>query len=252
MESTETLLSKTGPPGGGLILFFSLVLFLTVSLKVAGADEVFQYDLKWLGIKAGRATLSFIQAEDTIRVVSEAYSADWVSLFYRVEDRAESLVSVSEDRPPSSLHYRLKVREGRHRRDKEVIFLPEGKARYIDHLKGFEALYDVPSGVFDPLGGFFYLRQQRLRVGQPVTIKVFDSKRLWDVRVEVLRRERVKTKAGEFDTIVVKPELRSEGIFQRKGDVYIYLSDDPQHIPVMVKTKVVVGHVVAELVRIER
>ncbi len=64
----------------------------------------------------------------------------------------------------------------------------------------------------------------------------------------MLRKEKVGVPAGEFDTIVVKPLMKSEGIFSRKGEIYIWLTDDERRIPVMLKTKVKIGSVNATLV----
>jgi hypothetical protein len=71
---------------------------------------------------------------------------------------------------------------------------------------------------------------------------------MWNVEVQVLRKERLKTGLGEFNTVVIKPLMKSEGIFNRKGDMVIWLTDDDRHIPVMMKTKIVVGSIVATLV----
>jgi len=68
------------------------------------------------------------------------------------------------------------------------------------------------------------------------------------VEVQVLRREKVKTKLGEFDTVVIKPLMKSEGIFNRKGDVYIWLTDDKKRIPVKLESKVAIGSITATLV----
>jgi hypothetical protein len=49
---------------------------------------------------------------------------------------------------------------------------------------------------------------------------------------------------------VIKPLMKSEGIFYRKGDIIIWLTDDMKRIPVMVQTKVKIGHITATLVRV--
>jgi hypothetical protein len=78
---------------------------------------------------------------------------------------------------------------------------------------------------------------------------MFDSKRLWNVEVQVLRKEKIRTELGEFNTVVIKPLMKSEGIFNKKGDMYIWLTDDQKRIPVKMQTKVAVGSVIATLVR---
>jgi hypothetical protein len=208
------------------------------------------YDLTWTGIKAGTASLEILNNGDKIKIISTAQSAKWVSVFYKVDDRVESSLIKNE---PSLIgqpfNYRLKIREGRHRRDKEVIFdSNNNKAIYIDHLGKEKKEFDVPASIFDPISSFYYIRTLNLMVGAPVYVTIFDSKKIWNVEVKVLRKEKVTLLIGTFDTIVIKPLMKSEGIFNRKGDILIWLTDDKKRIPVKLETKVVIGSVVATLV----
>jgi len=47
--------------------------------------------------------------------------------------------------------------------------------------------------------------------------------------------------AGTFDCIVVEPALKFEGLFQQKGKVTIWLTDDEHRVPVLIKTQIVIG-----------
>lgn len=231
-----------------LILY---ILFLTPLLlpSPSGAEpslkpERFEFDLKWNGIRAGRAALEIIDEGDTARFVSTADSVNWVSIFYKVRDRIES--TVGPDMRPSRYH--IKLHEGRNRRNKEVLFDQKaGRADFINHLNGERKSYELPERAFDPLSAFFYLRTLKLEVGKPLFIKVFDSKKLWDVEIKVLRKERIKTVLGAVDTIVVKPLMKSEGLFYKKGDVLIWITDDGRRIPVRMKSKISIGSVVSVL-----
>jgi len=232
------------------------LLFLS-GFSVAHADplkvpEKFIYDLTWAGIKAGTASLELKKDGDRIKIVSTAQSAQWVSVFYTVDDRIESILSPNPSFSSigQPVQYRIKIREGRHRRDKEVVFdRDSNKARYRDYLKNEKKEFDVPPTVFDPISSFYYLRTLTLTVGKPVYVTIFDSKKVWNVEVQVLRRERVTLPTGTFDTIVVKPNMKSEGIFYRKGEIFIWLTDDGKHIPVQLQTKVAVGSITATLVK---
>jgi len=64
----------------------------------------------------------------------------------------------------------------------------------------------------------------------------------------VLRKEKIKTSLGTFDTIVIKPLMQSEGIIDKKGEMFIWLTDDNRLLPVKMKTKVKIGSVTATLV----
>jgi len=213
--------------------------------------EKLVYDLKWIGIRAGTASIEIVNEGDITKIISQANSLDFISLFYKVEDRIESTLSQGSSHLPigQPIRYRVKIREGKHRRDKEVIFdHKKGKALYFDYRNDEEEEFEVPSPVFDPVSGFYYFRTLELVVGEPVYITVFDNKKIWDVEVQVLRKETVTLPAGTFDTIVVKPLLKSEGIFSKKGEVHVWLTDDEKHIPVLVTLKVKIGSVTATLV----
>ena len=125
----------------------------------------------------------------------------------------------------------------------------KNRAVYIDHLNNEKKEFDLPLPVFDPLSGFYQVRTLKLAVGETVYVTVFDSKKVWNVEVQVLRKEKVTLPSGTFDTIVIKPLMKSEGIFSRKGDIFIWLTDDPKHIPVKMQTKAAVGSIIATLVR---
>ena len=234
------------------IFFFICFCFSSsVSVSAFNIPEKFVYDLTWMGIKAGTATLEILEKNGGLKIISTAQSAPWVSLFYTVDDRIVSTLFKNEAFSVigQSKSYRVKIREGRHRRDKEVVFdYGQKKATYFDYLKKREKTYDIPSVVFDPLAAFYHLRTLDLSIGKPASVKIFDSKKVWDVEVEILRRETIKLPQGSCNTIVVKPVLKSEGIFFSKGDIFIWLTDDMNHIPVKVETKVAVGYVKATLI----
>lgn len=220
----------------------------TFSFKM---PETLKYDLIWAGVKAGEAVLEIKEEGDDIRITSTSESAKWVSIFYTVRDRIESRVSKNSSGQVigQPVNYRLSLREGRHRKNKEVRFdHAKSKAMYIDYIDNEEEEFEIPGFIFDPLTSFYFLRTVDLEVGKSVYVPVFDNKKVWNVEVRVLRRERIKVPAGEFETIVIKPLMKSEGIFFRKGDIYIWLTDDEKRIPVKMKTKIKIGSITANLV----
>lgn len=212
--------------------------------------ETLVYDLTWTGVKAGEASLEVKNGGNGLVITSKARSAKWVSIFYTVNNRVESRLSKSATKKDigQPVYYRIDLREGKNRRKKEVTFDRENlKALYIDFLNYEKKEFQLPSLVFDPLSSFYYLRMLNLEVGKSVYVTVFDSKKVWDVEVQVLRKERIEVPAGEFQTIVVKPLMKSEGVFYPKGEIVIWLTDDKKRVPVKLKTKVKIGSVTAQL-----
>lgn len=213
--------------------------------------EILNYDLTWAGIKAGEASLEIRENADGTKITSTAKSAKWVSVFYTVNDIVESRLLKDQNSRVVGLpmNYRLNIREGRHRKNKEVIFdHRNAKIIYIDYLDNERKEFDLASPVFDPISSFYYLRTLNLEVGKSVYVTIFDSKKIWNVEVQVLKKEKIEVPAGQFNTILVKPLMKSEGIFNRKGEIYIWLTDDEKRVPVMLKTKIKIGSVNASLV----
>ena len=102
--------------------------------------------------------------------------------------------------------------------------------------------------LWDVISAFYYVRTQPLIVGQTVYLNVFDSNKFLTVEVNVLAKEKVSLSDGrEVDTVKIRPVLKSDGIFQKKGDILIWLTDDTKRTPVRVETEVPVGKVVAKL-----
>jgi len=240
-----------------ITLFRSIPLFVTGFFLLApctaaafGIPETLRYDISWAGIKAGESVIEIRQADDATIIAVTTTSVKWISVFYPVNDRVESRVA-SGPTPGTiglPLTYRLKLSEGRHRKDKEVIFdSARSKAFYIDYLDDERKEFDLPGAVFDPLSSFYRIRGMHLEVGKSAYIRIFDSKKIYDAEVQVLRKERIQGPSGEVDTLVIKPMMKSEGIFYQKGEMLIWLSDDDKKIPLRMKSKVKIGSVTANL-----
>ncbi len=236
-----------------LSLFFVLcsLFFVLPVVAAPSIPEKLTYSIYWSGIKAGNAYWDIGNTADGVAITSRAESTEFISLFYKVDNFIQS--RLYPDGYPKN--YRIRIREGRHKRDKEVNFLNSEnsphKVVYQNKLDNETAAFDSEKKVFDPLSGFYEIRKKPLQVGRSEHIDIFDSKKFYSVEVQVLRKEHVSVPAGEFDTILVKPILQSEGIFLRKGDIYIWLTDDERKIPVMIKSKVKVGNFTVELVKAE-
>lgn len=227
-----------------------ILAFLPGTASSFQLPETLNYDISWTGIKAGESVIEIKKVDNHILITVTTRSVKWISVFYHVEDRVESMLLAGTGKnilgPP--LSYKLNLKEGRHRKNKEVIFdNSTSKALYIDYLNDEKKEFDLPQSVFDPLSSFYYLRGMDLEVGKSVYIRIFDSKKIYDAEVQVLRKERITGPAGEMETIVVRPVMKSEGIFYRKGDMLIWITDDEKRVPIRMKAQVKIGSVTANL-----
>lgn len=73
------------------------------------------------------------------------------------------------------------------------------------------------------------------------------GKKRYVLHVILHGKETIKTDLGTFRCIKVEPVLGGDGIFKTTGKLFIWISDDYRRLPVMVKTEITIGSVVAEL-----
>lgn len=233
-------------------LFITVSLWLACWLPAALAETVPEkliYDLAWSGIKIGTATQEIVEVKGMHRITSTARSNDWLSLFFPVEDRIESTLLIGRAPfPGSTQHYRMQIREGKHRRDREISFDQRSrKALYLDHLSGEKAEIAIGANTYDIYASFYYARYATLEVGKSFHVAVLDGKEPDIIEVKVLRKEKIGTILGKVNTIVIKPLVKPKGVFEGKDSILIWLTDDARRIPVKVQTKVTVGSVTATL-----
>lgn len=228
-----------------------LLLYLPTAGAAFPIPERLEFEVSYTGIPAGRAVQEVKQVGDEIQIVSTAKSADWLNLFFPVDDRIESVLISGA---PSNYIgvprlYRERIREGWTRFQKDAVFdRQELEVTTNDFLKKSETTRKITNRTYDTLSSFFYFRSVPLQVGTSYFIDIFDCKKLWNTEVQVLRREEVVTPLGRFKTVVIKPILKFEGIFARTGDMFIWLTDDDRRIPVQMKSKVRIGSITATLV----
>jgi hypothetical protein len=226
--------------------------FLAESLVAAGKDqtpilkvsrELLVFDIYWLGIYVGSASLEATNNKGSLTIVSKANSAPVISAIYRVEDYARS--DVVNGKPVS---FKIKQHEGRYRSNKETIFdSKNNKITFYNHIKGEKTEHNSAYKTsWDVISGFYYLRTFSLEPGRTVYINIFDSNKFYNAEVKVIGKEKISIfNNQEVNTIVIKPVLQSEGLFRKKGDILIWLTDDEYRIPVKLETSISIGKVVA-------
>jgi hypothetical protein len=79
-----------------------------------------------------------------------------------------------------------------------------------------------------------------------VYVDIFAKRKNWQVKCDVLKIETIKVPAGEFETIVVEPELHFDGIM-KKGKIRVWFTNDKRRIPVQVRSKIAIGSILIRL-----
>ncbi len=232
-----------------------LVLLLSLTLPAGALALPFKvgerliYTLVYLGVDAGTATMEVREVgkqhgRSAYHIVSTAQSSDFTSLFYPVDDRIESYLDVEG---LYSHYIMVRQHEGRRRRHKTVEF-DQVKRQAVQWKDNQQKTFEIPHGVQDALSSLYFFRTQPLpEVGKSIVIDVHEGEKNWKVELIAAGKETLETPVGTFDTTKVKTTLGYEGIILTKGEMFIWFSNDARHIPVMIKTKIKIGSIVAYL-----
>lgn len=229
-------------------VLFALSFLLPQSLEAAQpVSKKFVYYIYWSGIRAGTAVLNFESTPDGIEIKTHATSASFISLFYKVEDFAQSIL-YPNGYPKSFV---LKIQEGRHRRDKAAYFEPTADNRpqkivYHNKLDNEKTEFSLEKPAHDLLSAFYAMTKMPLTVGRSEFIDIFDTKKVWHTEIQVLKKEKIRVQENEYNTVLVKPLLQSEGLFRKTGDIFIWATEDTK-LPVLLKSKAVIGTFTVEL-----
>ncbi len=232
-------------------IFAVLLLIVTTTASAAfNIPERLTFNIYYTGIYAGTAIQELRRSGGFLHATSTARSADWLTWLFKVEDRIESVSQITDNRW-NPVSYSEKIHEGRTRRNKKITFNGDLTATVEDFRAKKTTSVQVTEATFDSLSCFIYTRTKTLEPGMTFSIDIYDGKKLHPAVVAVLRREIVKTAAGEFKTVVVHPQLKTGGIFDKTGQLLIWMTDDARHMPVKMVSKVRIGSVTAELVKAE-
>lgn len=209
--------------------------------RAFGPGERLHFSVEYFGISAGYATLFINQGpemngRETLHIVAEARTHPAFEWIFKVRDRIESFV---DSRSIFSWRYEKHLREGNYSNDSFMIYDQINQKVIKD--KGRTEI-DAPPMVQDVLSEFYFYRTLDQGIGDKTTIPVLaDDGKRYEVLVKVVRQEKVKVPAGEFDCLVVEPYLKFEGVFKHQGKIHIWLTNDERRVPVLIKSGIIIG-----------
>lgn len=100
----------------------------------------------------------------------------------------------------------------------------------------------------DDISFLYFVRTLPLEVGQTYTLPRYFKREGNPVVIKVEGRKVVEVPAGTFNTIVVRPTVKTRGLFSEGGEAELYLTDDKARHLVYLRSKIpVVGSVTLHL-----
>lgn len=209
--------------------------------------ENMSFDVGWEFINAGSATMQIAAKDDGWQVKTFARTNKVLDVFRKVRDTITAEGICVNGRMQSTV-FNANLKERKYMAKKYASFLwEENKVRFIQN--GVTEYFDVPAGHLSVIDAFLAVRGLDLKAGQTINVPVFDSRKRYEIVVSVMpKKERLKAPWGEeVECIVVKPKLKTEGIFASKGEMTLWMTDDARHIPIKMTAKIKFGRIIAHL-----
>ena len=215
--------------------------------------QTLRYTAEWRFWDAGVATVRVERLGQQEHLSATADSSGVVAMLFRVQDRFNSYIDA---KTLCSAKVMKHTEEGSHRRDTTITFdYSRHKAVLEEHnLKTNEQKRmesDIPGCVTDVVSGILYVASLPLQQGATYSFPLNDSGKTVTVQAHVEGKEQVKTPGGTFNTIRVGPE-GDYGVLKNRGRVWIWYTDDAQHLPVQMRAKLFWGTLTVYLTSVSK
>jgi hypothetical protein len=238
-----------------LITLFLLFSFATVFAQeqAYGDGEWFKFRVHYGFVTAGYGTLQvdndYLDGRSVYHIKGEGHTTGLSKLFFNVEDYYESYVDKYNDRP-----YRFirKIDEGGHTKDIQIDFDHEsGKALVHNKKHQTRETVSFPRDAQDMVSAFYYLRNNLdvtdISVGDTIDMNMFFDMENYKFRLKFLGRETLKTNFGKVSCLIFRPYVQAGRVFKEKESLTVWVSDDKNKIPILIKADLVVGSLKATL-----
>ncbi len=238
-----------------LSLFALLILTLGFGqLDNIKPGENLHYRIHYGLLNAGTATLSTrtvtYDGSPHLYVKGVGKSTGAVRAFFKVDDLYESYINKSSGLPS---YYVRNVKEGGYSQHLTAKFNHRNHSLILTDKKtpsnGSKQIQTV-RGIQDMLSAFYHLRgldSLELRPGRIIKLNVWIDDSMFPFQLRVDKIENLKTKFGTISAIKITPMVLSGRVFKAKESVKMWVSNDRNHVPLLVEAELAVGSLKASI-----
>ena len=194
--------------------------------------EEIEYEVFWGIFMVGEATA---KAEwinrDGRRLLSlnvRAKTNGLVEKLYPVEEYLESVLDPVTFLP---LSFEKDSHEGsRHYHELTTFDHAAKKGFWRSLLKDKSKEFDIEADTRDLMGLMYWIRKDPIRDGETRQYRVMTDEKMYELVVEAGKKEKVKLdEYGKVRCIKMEPKGKFNGMFVRKGRMFLWLSDDSRY-----------------------
>lgn len=188
------------------------------------------------------------KGKEAFHILGKGKSTGLVSLFFKVEDDYQTFMYKETLKP-----YRFirKINEGGYTKDQEIFFDHDNKLATVNNYKHKTVeKHKISSDIQDMLSALYFLRNQdisNLKKGDNIELQMFMDDEITIFKLQFLEKEIIKTKFGKVKAIAFRPLVQAGRVFKEQESVTVWVSDDANKIPLLIKASLAVGSLRADL-----
>jgi hypothetical protein len=206
--------------------------------------EKLSYSAKLGMLTLGSGTLE-VAAIDTVRGVESyrlRFRLQGKTMFYSLDDMLESWMGTSD---LNSRRFVQDFVENDKATKREYDIYPDS-GYYRE--RGRDATSATPAEPLDDAAFFYFVRLTPLEVGKKYTYDRYFRKDKNPVTIEVLKREKMELPDGsKVQCLILHPTIDTKGLFSKRSETRIWLTDDDRRLPVQIRTKFPFGTITLRL-----
>ena len=194
--------------------------------------ETVDYEISWGLFTVGEATAKaeWLRRDGRrlLTLTVEGKSNGLVEKLYPVELFLQTVLDPWTFLP---LSFEKKSREGRRRYHELTTFDHAGKkGSWKSLLKDKHREFAIEADTRDLMGLMYWIRKEPIREEETRSYHVMTDEKLYELIIEAGKKDPVELdRYGKVACIKMEPKGKFNGMFVRKGRMWVWLSDDPRY-----------------------
>lgn len=215
--------------------------------------EKLTYRVHYGFVDAGEATIEVqdspyqFNGRKAWRMVGKGRTLGAFNWFFKVRDHYETYVDKEGVFPQRFIR---DVNEGGYTINQDYKFHQEKRA--VTTQKG--DTFATPASVQDMISAYFYARTldySKAKKGDIFTFNIFMDDELFPMQIRYMGKETINVRAGKFRCMRFQPVVQEGRVFKDDEDLSVWITDDANKIPILVKSDLLVGSIKMEVVEFE-
>ena len=241
----------------------SIVFLIFISFRLSAGDEFcsirnssFQagenitlmvfYNALGLYINAGTANFTVtperLNNKPVYHLVGTGVTNSKYDFIFKVRDRYESYIDTGTLQPYKFIR---NVDEGGYKKYENVTF-----NRSANTALTTSGVFKVPNCIQDVVSSMYYARNidfSKYKAGDKIPFTIFLDNEVYNMYIRYQGKEIIKTRYGKFRAIVFRPLLVRGTLFEGGEKMTVYVSDDPNKVPLRIESPLLVGSIKVDL-----